>query len=238
MSQFHDQTYQRHDIFAASAAADDRIAFIRNTYLHLAGAVGIFILIEAVIFTLWGDQLGQILNPILGGRFGWFLVLGGFMIVSFVAEGWARSGSSRLMQYLGLGLYVLAEALIFVPLLWVATQYEGAIQSAGIATAAIFGGLSIFVFVVKTDFSFLRFALVAAGFGAMAAIVCSLLFGFHLGVWFTIAMIVFASGYILYSTSNVLHHYRTDQHVAASLSLFASVALLFWYVLQLFMSRD
>ena len=56
-----------------------------------------------------------------------------------------------------------------------------------------------------------------------------------------LAMIGFACGYILYDTSNILHHYRTDQHVAASLALFASVALLFWYVLRLLMalsSRD
>ena len=51
-----------------------------------------------------------------------------------------------------------------------------------------------------------------------------------------IAMIVLACGYILYDTSNILLHYRVGQHVAASLALFASVALLFWYVLQLVMS--
>ncbi|MEM7034525.1 MAG: permease, partial [Chloroflexota bacterium] len=37
-------------------------------------------------------------------------------------------------------------------------------------------------------------------------------------------------------TSNVLHHYRPDQHVAAALSLFASVALLLWYVIQFLLS--
>jgi FtsH-binding integral membrane protein len=36
-----------------------------------------------------------------------------------------------------------------------------------------------------------------------------------------------------------MHEYRVGQHVAASLALFASVALLFWYILQLLMSsRD
>jgi FtsH-binding integral membrane protein len=49
-------------------------------------------------------------------------------------------------------------------------------------------------------------------------------------------MIGLMSGYILYDTSNVMHHYRTDQHVAASLALFASVATLFWYVIRLLMS--
>ena len=51
-------------------------------------------------------------------------------------------------------------------------------------------------------------------------------------------MIVLASGSILYNTSAIMYHYAPGQHVAASLSLFASVALLFWYVLRLFMSRD
>ena len=41
-------------------------------------------------------------------------------------------------------------------------------------------------------------------------------------------MVVFASGAILYNTSNLIHRYQPGQHVAAALSLFASVALLFW----------
>jgi len=48
---------------------------------------------------------------------------------------------------------------------------------------------------------------------------------------------VLASGYILFYTSNVIRTYRTTQHVAAALALFSAVALLFWYVLRLFMSK-
>jgi FtsH-binding integral membrane protein len=50
-------------------------------------------------------------------------------------------------------------------------------------------------------------------------------------------MIAFACGYILYDTSNVMLHYRTTQHVAAALALFASVMLLFWYVLRVLLER-
>jgi len=81
-------------------------------------------------------------------------------------------------------------------------------------------------------------ALRLLGFAALGLIVVSFVFpGLQLGAWFSIAMIVLASGFILYDTSNVLHHYRIGQHVAASLALFASVALLFWYLVLLFMSR-
>ena len=62
--------------------------------------------------------------------------------------------------------------------------------------------------------------------------------GVSLGLWFSVAMVVLACGIILYNTSNVLHRYNTEQYVAASLTLFASIALLFWYILQIFMMRD
>jgi len=78
------------------------------------------------------------------------------------------------------------------------------------------------------------------GFAAIGLIVCGTLFGFQLGTLFSAGMVALSAGYILYYTSNVLHHYRTDQHVAAALALFAAVALLFWYILRLVMalSRD
>lgn len=228
-----------HPELAKYAAADERIAFIRSTYLHLLGAVVGFVLIDAAIIMTMGDRLDPIVSWVVEG-WHWLVFLGGFMAVSWIADHWARSGASREMQYAGLSLYVVAEAILFVPLLYIADRFfPGAIQSAAIVTLVVFGGLTATVFITKADFSFLRMGLAIAGFAAMALIVVSIVGGFPiLGTWFSIAMVVLASGCILYSTSNILHHYRTDQPVAAALALFASVALLFWYVLQLFMSRD
>ena len=62
---------------------------------------------------------------------------------------------------------------------------------------------------------------------AVGFVLCSYFIGFNVGNWFAFAMVALASAFILYDTSNVLHHYRTDQYVAASLSLFASVASCF-----------
>ena len=103
----------------------------------------------------------------------------------------------------------------------------------------MFAGLTATVFITKKDFSFMAGALNIAMFGAMGIIVASLLFGFTLGTLFSGVMILVASGYVLYYTSNVLHHYRPTQYVAASLALFAAIALLFWYVLRILMAlRD
>ena len=84
----------------------------------------------------------------------------------------------------------------------------------------------------------MRGMLMWGGVLALVAIVGAVIFGFELGTWFSVAMVGFAGAAILYDTSNVLHHYPEDRYVAAALALFASVALMFWYILRLFMSRD
>jgi len=212
------------------ASEDARASFIRKTYLHLLGA----------ILTCVADAQLQKIVPMVTGGMSWLIVLGAFMGVSYIADRWARSNVSQSQQYMGLGLYVLAEALILIPILYIAEHYAQAdvIQSAGLVTAVVFGGLTLTVFVTKADFSFLRWAIVAGTVIAFGLIIVAAFAGFSLGFWFSAAMVVLAMGIILYNTSNVLHHYNTHQHVAASLSLFASVALLFWYVLQIFMSFD
>lgn len=223
---------------AALAEEDARVTFIRRTYLHLAGAIAAFVAIEAAIFTLLpAALLEDAMQLMFASRWGWLAVLAGFMGISWLAQTWANSDTSQSVQYLGLALYVVAEAVVFLPLLWVASKFApAAIPAAGLLTLVVFGGLTAMVFITRTDLTSWGKYLWMAGLGAVGVVICAILFNFALGVWFAGAMIVLASGYILYDTSNVLHRYRTDQYVAASLALFASVALLFYYVLRLLMS--
>jgi FtsH-binding integral membrane protein len=228
--------YRERFVAAADAPAAERTEFIRKTYLHLGGAVLAFGAVAALLvkspFAPW------MMQKLALSSYSWLLVLGAFMAVGWVAERWAQSGASRATQYLGLGLYVVAEAIIFVPILYFAAYFAGpdVLPSAGILTATVFGGLTAAVFITGKDFSFLSQALMVGGFAALGLIVVAVLFGLELGAIFAAAMVVLAAGYILYYTSNVLHHYPVDAHVAAALALFASVALLFWYVLRLVMA--
>jgi FtsH-binding integral membrane protein len=236
-----DNPYASWGMVAADAEVSERASFIRKTYLHLAGAVLAFMALEYVLLNQpWAEDLTRMM---MGSRFGWLLVLGGFMGVSYIANAWASSSTSVPTQYLGLGLYVVAEAVIFVPLLYVAHLYGqeagvNIIQTAGILTAIVFGGLTAIVFLTGADFSFLRTALMLGGWVALGVIVFSMFAGFNLGILFIAALLLLAGGYILYDTSNVLHHYQIGQHVAASLALFAAVALMFWYMVQLVMSLN
>lgn len=225
---------------AADALPEERAAFIRKTYLHLAGAIALFIVLETYI--MLSDAGQMITQTLLGTQYSWLIVLGVFMGVSWLANWWANSATSVPLQYLGLILYTVAEAIIFAPLLYIAAYYSGGgiemISKAGIVTLGLFLGLTAVVFLTKKDFSFLGPILTIGGFLALGFILSGIIFGFNLGNVFSFIMVAFAGGAILYDTSNVLHRYNTNQHVAASLSLFASVALLFWYILRIFSSRD
>jgi hypothetical protein len=224
--------------FAALAEADERSNFITRTYVHLAGAVALFVALEAILLST--PFVVDLVELMIGGRssLSWLVVLGLFMLVSYIAQNWAQSATSIGMQYAGLALYVVAEAIIFTPLLYMAKMVDPQIiLSAGLTTFGLFAVLTAVVFITRKDFSFLRGILMFGGFAALGFIVVAILTGFNLGPIFTYALIALACGYILYDTSNVLHHYRIGQHVAAALALFASVALLFWYILQLFLSN-
>lgn len=231
-------TYEHASQFSvADATPVERAAFIRKTYAHLAGAILAFIVLETL---LMNSPLAEpLVNLMLGGRYAWLIVLGAFMGVSWLANSWANSDTSPAMQYLGLGLYIVAETIIFLPLLLIASYYAGGnvIMNAAIVTLGLFAALTAIVFFTRRDFSFLAPVLTIGGFVALGVIAAGIVFGFTLGLLFSAIMVLFAAGAILYATSNVLHHYRPTQHVAASLSLFASVALLFWYILNIFSSR-
>lgn len=219
----------------AQAGADARAAFIRRTYLHLAGAVGAFVIIEMLLLRSALPQL--MLGFIQGNAYGWLMILGAFIITGWMARGLAASTASVQVQYVGLGLYVFVEAVIFVPLLYLAAFYSSpdVLPNAALLTGLLFAGLTAVAFTTRTDFSFLQGILTIGGLVALGAIVGGVIFGFGLGLFFSLVMVGLAGAAILYDTSKVLHHYSTDQHVAASLELFASVALMFWYVLQILM---
>jgi FtsH-binding integral membrane protein len=225
----------------ADSMPAQRAQFIRKTYMLLAAAILAFIVVEAGLFVSGAAEL--IANVIFsGGAIGWLVVLGLFMLVSYVARTWATSETSVSTQYFGLGIAIIAEAVIFVPLLTAAALRSDdpftLLLKAGTVTIGLFLGITATVFITRSDFSFLGPILAIGGFAALGLIVASAVFGFTLGNLFLFAMVAFAGTAILYETSNVLHRFNPNQHVAASLTLFAAIALLFWYILSIFSSRD
>jgi len=225
----------RYMLSAAEAAPNARAAFLKNVYLHLFGAVAACTALTALFMTTPAIQ--QAIWGVFAVRYGGLILLVGMMAVTWLATSWAHQGASRGLQYAGLGLSVVAESVIFALVLPFAERVApGVSQSAAIVTLAIFATLTAVVFYTGVNFNFLAPLLWAAGIAAIVAIVLNIFMGHgSLGPWFAAAMIVVASGYILYDTSRIMREYPVDAHVGASLELFTSVAMLFWYVVRLLM---
>jgi len=224
------------NISVANATDLEKATFYRKTYLHVALALLAFIFVET--FLLYTVPQDYIISMVNSGTFFWLFIIGLFWLGTMLSNKMAFS-PSRNQQYLGLGLYVILEAIIFLPMLFLASYYAGGdtIMQAALVTLFMFSGLTAVVFFTNTDFSFLRTALVVGGFIALGIIVVGAIFGFNLGLWFSVGMVILASGSILYQTSQIKDQYATGQYVGAALQLFSSIMLLFWYILRIFMSR-
>lgn len=223
------------DVLVANSTDVERASFYKKTYLHVALAILAFIGVETVLLKIVPPEL---IASMFQQRYIWLLIIGVFWIASILANKWALS-QSRSTQYFGLGFYIVLEAVIFMPLIFIAMIYSGpqVIFQAATLTVAMFAGISAVAFTSKRDFSFLRNIIVIGGFIAIGLIVGGMIFGFNLGLWFSVGMVILASASILYQTSKLKDSYATDQYVGASLQLFASIMLLFWYLLSILMSR-
>ncbi|MDR2513406.1 MAG: Bax inhibitor-1 family protein [Puniceicoccales bacterium] len=232
---------QDNPFVVAEAPAQARASFYRKAYG-----------LAALAFCAWAGMLAllfasgayvPVCNLIFGlGSIGWLLVLAVFWGATALAQSLAFTRGEVGKQYLGLGLYALAEALIFTPLIaTVAVKTQGDLMQilapAGVVTLALMVALTATVFMTRVDFSFLKTAVVLGSFAALGAIVCFSIFSFAPGIWFAVAMIALMVAAILWQTWQIKEQCDTDQHVGAAVLIFAGFVTLLWYVIQLFLSR-
>jgi FtsH-binding integral membrane protein len=222
----------------AESTAEERGAFVIRVYQHLLLAVLAFIGFEVVMFSTGIAE--AIYDFLVGASAAWLLILGAFMVVQWMATSAAHNLENTNLQYAGLFGLAAGEALIFAPFLYLAfneTDNGGTTVGAAAAITALgFAGLSIVAFTTRKDLSFLRPMLMWGGIAALVLIFAAVVFGLSLGIWFSVAMIALAGGSILYQTQAIMAQYPSDAHVGAAVQLFASVMLLFWYVLRLLMA--
>ncbi len=234
----HFESFENNRLLVAQVSQVERVAFYKKTYTHVAGGVLFFLFLEYLFFQSEAI-VGFALSMTQGYK--WLLLLGGFMLITNYAESTALRTTDKNLQYMAYAGYIFAEAFIFIPLIYMAISVTGSfaiLQQAGIVTLTLFAGLSGVVILTKKDFSFLRSALTIGFFIAIGLIVAGTLFGFNLGLWFSVGMCALAGASILYQSSNMVHKFSTEDYIPAALGLFASLMLLFWYVLQIFLSRD
>ena len=211
-----------------------RADFVIKVYQHLMLALLAFVALEALFLRLGVAE--AIYDMISSSSGSWLLILGGFMLVSWLATSAAHDVLNPQKQYAGLFALAAAEALIFAPFLhyfFSVRDDGGTVWAAAAITGAGFAGLSAVGYTTRKDLSFLRPMLMWGFICALVLIGAAFLFGLDLGVWFSVAMIGLAGASILYQTQTIMKQYPPEAYVGGAVQLFASVMMLFWYVLRL-----
>lgn len=219
--------------------AERKSALVTRVYTKLTFSILALALIEALVFALFGAEsivaFAQQNIKLMGGALLLLCIFGPMVGNAILAR-----NPSRGTMYALLGYYILLEAAILLPILAVAALFFGPTiiwQACGL-TVAMFIALSASVFMTRKDFTFLRSFLLFTGIAAIILIAASFLFGFELGTWFTVALIFFACGYILYDTSNMLLYSQDEDDIICTIALFTSVMTLFFYILRLLMELN
>jgi FtsH-binding integral membrane protein len=220
----------------ATLDAEARGDFVMRVYKYLLGAIGAFVAFEVALFVTGAAEAIFDFLVETGGM-SWLLILGLVMVMQWIA---ARSASDLLnpqKQLVGLAVSAAAQSVIFAPLLYGIFNYSDdgttTVGIAAVVTVIGFAVLTVVAFTTRKDLSVLR-PLLMWGFGvALLLIVAALIFGWNLGVWFSVAMIGLAGVAILYDTQKVMATYPNNAHAAGALRLFSSVMLMFFYVLRL-----
>lgn len=222
----------RLSLTAANATPQERAAFIRQTYSHLAGEIALFIVLEAIFLSTGLAQ--TFYYAVTGLRWSLIVVLPLILFALIITRDAAQIASSKITRYLGIGFYVAIVAAISNLGLYM-LEMRGAggfILEAAIVTIGLFLGFTAVAFLTRKDFSFLAPVLAIATFLTLGLFISGMIFGFTLRSFFALLFVALAGGWILSNTSAILHRYRTDEYIGASISLFSTIITIFWFILR------
>ena len=213
----------------SQAAASERLTFLRKVYslfllgLGIAGA---------------GGYIGmRALEAVMSNYI--VLVIGYF--ATFIVCQWQRKVFPLNIALFG--LFTFISGLFWGPTLaFYLLAGQGAVLGHALGlTACIFVGLTVYTLTSKTDFSFMGGALTIGIFSLFGLILFGWLFGGFADVMhflICVGAVILFSGFVLYDTSRILHHYRTDEYVVGALALYLDFVLMLWYILHLLGRRD
>jgi modulator of FtsH protease len=216
-------------VTAADVSVAERLGFIRKVY-------GLFFV--ATLFAIGGVMIGFTFPPLMIAA----LEHPWLALIAMIA---GVFGATAVRHVPGLNLFALfgfttLTGVIISPVLYIVGQNNPAsILQAGVLTVGIFGGLTVYAFLSRKDFSFLRGMLVV---GLITVVLSGLLNvlvvgSSGLGFALAVASLLLFSGYVLYDTSNIIRRYPTNEYVAAALSLYLDIFNMFLALLRI-LNRD
>jgi len=206
----------------STARVDARIGFLGRTYGMLAlciaaGSIGAY---ASMGMAFPYQHPWMMLIVMMGGI--------------FAVQGLRHTPVINVLALLGFGAIT---GMSIAPLVSIVAAKSGMLVAQAFMTTAVsFVALTAYTFVSKRDFSFLK------GF-VWTGLVALIVLGFSNMFFFQSGMVVLAtsgigvllfSAFILFDTSSVLRQYPDDEYIAAALTLYLDVFLLFENLLALF----
>jgi FtsH-binding integral membrane protein len=220
--------------FAIDAAVNERMGFLRRTYVHLLVEICAAALVSYLVLHV--ESLTRIAIYLWSNFLVYLLVLFG---VSLFSRKLLAGHKPMATQYMGAALWVVFLGLLVAPLGLFAYQQFGSYAVLGeafILTACVFLGLTAYVLLSKKDFSFLGGFLSMASWTLIGLGLIFWLFGGFSGssIW-SILWVALLSGWVLYDTSQILHRRHVSEYVAASVELLVDFVYLFIHIAILLM---
>jgi len=223
-----------HPRSVSTGAVTDRMAFLKKVYAWMTGA-----LVLCAVGAYASVQSGVAARMLGLGLMGHLLVFAGWMGLAFVVQAVRKTPVVNVIAFATYGLFtglVISDIILVAMLMgdMIAGSTMTYIYQAFGLTAGVFGGLSIYAFFTKQDFSWMRGMLVV---GTVALIGLSIVNWFFQATWFSLAVsfgvVLLFSGWVLYNTQKIMREYPMDEHIAASVTLFTDFVVLFVHILRL-----
>jgi len=202
--------------------ADDRISFLGKTYGMLAlciaaGSIGAFM---SMGLAFPQEHPFMVL----------FMMIGGIFLVQGVRH---KPG----INFVALLAFGALTGMAVSPLVGMVAAKSGTlVTQAFMTTAVAFVSLTAYTFISRRDFSFLK-GFVWVGLISIIVLGLSNYFFFEsplLALGISGMGVLLFSAFILYDTSNILRDYPNNEYIAAALTLYLDVFLLFEHVLVMF----
>lgn len=217
---------------AVSGPASERHAFLKKvamlTFLGLCGAGVLGVMSTALVVPAvasFGD-LGVIA-----------FFFGTFAIAHFVARKMVY-GSAKMPGFI---LAIVGEGISMGLILLVTIANFGVAGGLGVIvqcmmiTAATAGGMLLYVWFNRSEFSWLKAGLAMLTVPMLLAMVLGAVWpvGGAFGLILTLVFVVVSAGGLLYRLNHVVHELDTDQHIEGAYEITMGVLILFWNILSL-----
>ena len=225
----------------SSIALDERLTFLKRVYGWMSAALVVTVMGAAISI-----QSGIAEKILMSGFMGSILMFVGWVGLAFVGQRLRHTPTWNVVSF---AAYAFFTGFVVSSMVYLAMNFDSLIAGEALgtgttsmqyvymalgATVLVFGTLTVYAMVTKRDFSWMRgmlvVALVVLIVGGIANIfIASSGFGILLAGF---GVLLF-SGFILYDTQKILKTYPSNEHVAASMTLFLDFVLLFMEILRL-----